>query len=58
MQHKELIDPQAQMVVSFLQEMGLPHKNIIAEQSQREIMGNNLHQLIKSLPKETKENAR
>ncbi len=57
-QHKELIDPQAQMVVSFLQEMGLPHENIIAEQSQREIMGNNLYRLIKSLPRETKENAR
>jgi len=58
MQHKELIDPQAQMVVSFLKEMGLPHENIIAEQSQRDIMGNNLHQLINSLPTETKKDAR
>jgi len=57
-QHKELIDPQAQMVVSFLEEMGLPHENIIAEQSERAIMGDNLKKLIQSLPKETKENAR
>ncbi len=56
--HKELIDPQAQMIVSFLQEMGLPHENIIAEQSQRNIIGQNIASLINSLPSETKQDAR
>ncbi|SFU22649.1 hypothetical protein SAMN05518861_13815 [Mesorhizobium sp. YR577] len=27
----ELIDPQAQMLVTFLKEMGLPSENIIAD---------------------------
>jgi hypothetical protein len=56
--HKELIDPQAQIIVNFLQEMGLPHENIIAEQSQRNIIGQNLTSLINSLPSETKQDAR
>ena len=29
--HTKLIDPQAQMVVNFLEQMGLPSENIIAE---------------------------
>ena len=28
--HNDLVDPQAQRVVDFLREIGLPHENIIA----------------------------
>jgi len=54
----ELIDPQAQMVVGFLQQMGLPSDNIIAEQSERAIIGNNLPGYINSLPPDIKRDAR
>ncbi|CUU79185.1 Uncharacterised protein [Campylobacter hyointestinalis subsp. hyointestinalis] len=56
--HKELIDPQAQMVVSFLEQMGLPYENIIADQSQRQIIGQNLFSMINSLELENKKDAR
>lgn len=56
--HTELIDPQAQMVVNFLKQMGLPSENIIAEQSERNIIGQNLPSYIESLPAKTKQNAR
>lgn len=58
LRHSELIDPQSQMIVSFLEQMGLPHENIIAEQSQRQIIGQNLTTLINSLSSETKQDAR
>ena len=54
----ELIDPQAQLLVNFLQQMGLPSKNIIADQSQRAIIGNNLLSLIESIPAEHRKDAR
>ncbi len=54
----ELIDPQAQMLVNFLQQMGLPTENIIAKQSQRAIIGNNIEALISSIPPEHRKNAR
>lgn len=54
----ELVDPQAQRVVEFLREIGLPHENIIAEQSERSIIGQNLSAYIKSLPTEIKRDAR
>jgi len=56
--HTELIDPQAQRVVDFLREIGLPADNIIAEQSERAIIGQNLHTYIQSLPPEIKRDAR
>lgn len=54
----ELIDPQAQMLVTFLEEMGLPSKGIIADQNERNIIGDNIHGLIDSLPNEIKKDAR
>ncbi|MGU3465175.1 hypothetical protein ACLBXO_09995 [Methylobacterium sp. C33D] len=54
----ELVDPQAQMLVGFLQEMGLPHENIIADQSQRAIIGDNIHGLINNVPADLRKDAR
>ncbi|MEM7206440.1 MAG: hypothetical protein AAF434_01320 [Pseudomonadota bacterium] len=54
----DLIDPQAQRVVNFLEQIGLPSDNIIAEQSERSIIGQNLPAYIESLPAEVKQNAR
>ncbi|QYC11487.1 hypothetical protein [Brevundimonas nasdae] len=54
----ELIDPQAQLLVSFLEQMGLPSENIIADQSQRAIIGTNLGELIASIPAEHRKDAR
>jgi hypothetical protein len=56
--HAELIDPQAQRVVEFLEQIGLPSDNIIAEQSERAIIGQNLAIYIQSLPDEIKKDAR
>ncbi|MBR0556233.1 hypothetical protein J5J10_11145 [Ciceribacter sp. L1K23] len=53
----ELIDPQAQLIVDFLQNMGLPTHNIIADQSERSIIGNNLESLINSIPLEHRKDA-
>ncbi|WP_395442926.1 hypothetical protein [Caulobacter sp. UC70_42] len=54
----ELIDPQAQLLVSFLKDMGLPSENIIANQEQRRIIGDNLQSLVQGLPAEAKKDAR
>ena len=54
----DIIDPQAQMLVSFLSDMGLPSENIIADSEQRKLIGNNLDSLIRDLPPESKKNAR
>jgi hypothetical protein len=54
----ELIDPQAQLIVGFLQQMGLPSDNIIADQGQRAIIGSNLDALISSIPAEHRKDAR
>lgn len=54
----ELVDPQAQRVVEFLEKIGLPSDNIIAEQSERSIIGQNLPAYIESLPTEVKRDAR
>ena len=43
----ELIDPQAQMLVGFLKDMGLPSENIIADVQQRRLIGDNLDSLIR-----------
>jgi len=56
--HVELIDPQTQRVVDFLEQIGLPADNIIAEQSERAIIGQNLPAYIASLPQEIKRDAR
>jgi hypothetical protein len=53
-----LVDPQAQMVVNFLEKIGLPHDNIIATQDQRAIIGKNLPSFIEELPAEVKQDAR
>lgn len=54
----QLVDPQAQIVVDFLKNIGLPHDNIIASQDQRAIIGQNLPNYIASLPAEVKQGAR
>lgn len=54
----ELVDPQAQRVVDFLQQFGLPSDNIIAEQSERTIIGENLPRYLESLPADVKRDAR
>ena len=54
----DLVDPQAQRIVEFLQQIGLPYDNIIAEQSERNIIGTNLPAYIESLPQEIKRDAR
>ncbi|ESZ31561.1 MULTISPECIES: hypothetical protein [unclassified Mesorhizobium] len=54
----ELIDPQAQLIVNFLKEMGLPYDNIIADQTQRAIIGDNIQGLVAALPAEVKKDAR
>jgi hypothetical protein len=56
--HIDLIDPQAQRVVDFLEQVGLPSDNIIAAQSERAIIGQNLQTYIESLPAEIKRDAR
>ncbi len=56
--HTDLVDPQAQRVVEFLEQIGLPADNIIAEQSEREIIGQNLPSYIDSLPDNVKRDAR
>lgn len=54
----ELIDPQAQLLVSFLQDMGLPSDNIIADIAERKIIGDNIHGLIDGLHPDVKKDAR
>jgi len=54
----ELVDQQAQLVVDFLRNIGLPHDNIIAAQDQRAIIAQNLPSYIASLPSEIKQGAR
>lgn len=56
--HSELVDPQAQLIVSFLEQIGLPSDNIIAEQSERQIIGQNLPSYIDSLSPDIKRDAR
>jgi hypothetical protein len=54
----QLVDAQAQRVVEFLQQIGLPADNIIATQEERAIIGQNLSGYIESLPPEVKRDAR
>ena len=54
----EIIDPQAQMLVRFLEDMGLPSENIIANNDQRKQIGDNLESLIRDIPEEIKKDAR
>lgn len=54
----DLIDPQAQLIVDFLEQIGLPFDNIIAKQSERKIIGKNLPAYIESLPPKVKRDAR
>ncbi len=54
----DLVDPQAQRVVDFLQQFGLPSDNIIADQDERSIIGKNLPAYIESLPDDVKRDAR
>ena len=53
-----LLDPQAQRLVDFLRDVGLPHDNIMADPSERAIIAGNLPGYLKSLPAEVKRDAR
>lgn len=53
-----LIDPQAQRLVDFLRDVGLPHENIMADPSERSIIASNLPGYLQSLPAEVKRDAR
>lgn len=54
----EIADPQAQLLVKFLDEMGLPAENILAEQEQRNRIGTNLTDFLDKMPADTKREAR
>ncbi|RBA22964.1 hypothetical protein [Herminiimonas fonticola] len=54
----QLVDPQAQIIIDFLKNIGLPHDNIIATQDQRAIISQNLPAYIESLPPQVKKDAR
>lgn len=54
----ELIEKQVQRITEFLDVIGLPSDNIIAEFSERDIIGKNLPQYIYGLPDEVKRDAR
>ena len=47
-----LVDPQAQRLVDFLRDVGLPHDNIMADPSERSIIASNLPGYLQSLPAE------
>lgn len=53
-----LVDPQAQRLVDFLRDVGLPHDNIMADPSERSIIASNLPAYLQSLPAEVKRDAR
>ena len=53
-----LIERQVQLITDFLDTMGLPSDNIIADLGEREIIGKNLPQYIYDLPEELKRDAR
>lgn len=53
-----LVDPQAQRLVDFLRDVGLPHDNIMADPSERAIIASNLPGYLQSLPAEVKRDAR
>jgi hypothetical protein len=54
----ELIEKQVQKITQFLDNIGLPSDNIIADISERNIIGKNLPQYISNLPTELKQDAR
>lgn len=54
----QLVDPQAQVFVTFLQQMGLPSENIIAEKNERDAIGQFLPAFLEQLPPEVKKDAR
>ena len=53
-----LVDPQAQRLVDFLREVGLPYENIMADPAERNIIADNLPNYLASLPPEVKRDAR
>ncbi|MCA3173071.1 MAG: hypothetical protein ING25_08440 [Burkholderiales bacterium] len=53
-----LVDPQAQRLVDFLRDVGLPHENVLADPSERAIIANNLPGYLDSLPSHVKKDAR
>ncbi|MBS7825549.1 hypothetical protein J7624_00090 [Wohlfahrtiimonas chitiniclastica] len=53
----DLIDPQAQNITLFLQSFGLPHEGIIADQNERNVIGNALPNILGQLMPDDKANA-
>lgn len=57
-EHGEVIENQVQRIVAFLEDLGLPADNIIADNKERQIIGKNLPDYLYDLPAEVKQNAR
>lgn len=57
-ENNDLIESQVQKITNFLKQLGLPSDNIIADYSEREIIGKNLPQYIENLGVGTKKDAR
>nr|CAD6438286.1 hypothetical protein REQ54_04554 [Rhizobium sp. Q54] len=53
-----LVDPQAQRLIDFLRDVGLPHDNIMADPGERAIIAANLPAYLQALPPEVKRDAR
>ena len=53
----QLVDPQAQIIVEYLESAGLPSDNIIANLDQRKVIGDILPGFINQLPEEIKTDA-
>lgn len=54
----ELIDPQAEKILDFLNVIGLPTENILAANSERANIGQNLANVIETVPPEARQDAR
>lgn len=57
-EHGSVIEQQVQRITEFLKDLGLPSDNIIADNSERQVIGTNLPQIINDIPKEAKNGAR
>jgi hypothetical protein len=53
-----LVDPQAQRLVDFLRDVGLPYENIMADPAERAIIASNLPAYLQGLDPEVKRDAR
>lgn len=54
----ELLDPQSQQIVQFLETIGVPSENVIADFENRQKIGMNLEAAISAIPAEKRQEAR